>query len=185
MKHPQVTKQELRQHLFKQRKSFAANSAQTTAIHRNIIPNLESTKYIHSYIPLPGEVDIWQSLHYLMAQQKRIFVPKILLGIQMRDLLLNDYQQLVSGKFGVCYPFPQIEYWGSYDAILVPGLGFDRSGNRIGFGPGYYDRFLSRHKSALLIGICYHWQLLDMIPSQFHDISMDMIVTEEEVISFE
>ena len=67
---------------------------------------------------------------------------------------------------------------------FVPGIAFDKSGNRIGFGKGYYDRFLKDKPQITKIGICYDFQLLKkvQIPFDEFDIKMDIIVTEKEVI---
>jgi 5-formyltetrahydrofolate cyclo-ligase len=69
-----------------------------------------------------------------------------------------------------------------FDLIIVPGVVFDRHLNRIGFGKGYYDRILEfKRKDARAIAVAYEFQLQDEIPSQEHDIKMDMIITEEKI----
>ena len=65
------------------------------------------------------------------------------------------------------------------DLIIVPGVGFDRQGNRLGRGKGYYDRLLPRIPSAYKIGICFPFQLVEEIPAEPFDIRMDEIVTKE------
>ena len=76
------------------------------------------------------------------------------------------------------------------DLILVPGVGFDRQGNRLGFGRGYYDRLLrplreeplsAETKKTLLIGLAFECQLVDQLPIDPHDVAMDAIVTERAV----
>ena len=65
------------------------------------------------------------------------------------------------------------------DLVIVPGLAFDKSGNRLGHGKGYYDRYLERcGENVFFIGIAYDFQVLDTIPADAHDIKMNMIVTE-------
>ena len=66
------------------------------------------------------------------------------------------------------------------EIILVPGLAFDKTGARMGFGKGYYDKLLGTSK-AIKIGLCYDFQLLDKIPSEPHDVPMDIIITEKRV----
>ena len=69
------------------------------------------------------------------------------------------------------------------DLIIVPALAFDIVKNRIGFGGGYYDKFLHKirknHNNPLIIGICYDFQLLDNIPSEIHDVKVDFVITEK------
>lgn len=67
------------------------------------------------------------------------------------------------------------------DLYIIPGIAFDRRGYRLGWGQGYYDRLLAG-KSAPLFGIAYHCQILDHIPHEKHDIRMNLIVTDKEVI---
>ena len=68
------------------------------------------------------------------------------------------------------------------DLIIVPAVAFDRRGNRLGRGKGFYDRLLQKAKCPK-IGIAYHFQLLDEIPAEPHDIPMDKIITEQGILS--
>ena len=87
---------------------------------------------------------------------------------------------LVAGEqFGIGEPTGPI--WTDLDAIqiiIVPGVAFDRSGNRMGRGRGFYDRMLKSTVGALKIGIAYDFQMLDEIPVEPHDVKMDRIITE-------
>ena len=67
------------------------------------------------------------------------------------------------------------------DLFLVPGVAFDKSGNRLGYGKGYYDQLL-HNTTGLKIGICFDCQVVDAIPNETHDIKMDIIVTESRII---
>ena len=73
--------------------------------------------------------------------------------------------------------FPETKY----DVILVPGLAFDRKGNRIGYGKGHYDKFLAGQDKAVKIGISYEFAVLDRIPVESHDITLNYIISEEEL----
>lgn len=69
------------------------------------------------------------------------------------------------------------------DAVIVPGTGFGENGERLGYGGGYYDRFLPLlDAEALRIGVCYEWQIRDKIPIDTHDVAMTHVVTEERII---
>jgi 5-formyltetrahydrofolate cyclo-ligase len=99
------------------------------------------------------------------------------------DLVLRQYtgpECLVAGEqFGIGEPTGPI--WTDLDAIqiiIVPGVAFDRSGNRMGRGRGFYDRMLKSTVGALKIGIAYDFQMLDEIPVEPHDVKMDRIITE-------
>lgn len=101
--------------------------------------------------------------------------------------VLKDYdKELTQGTYGILEP--KQEYIRpinplSIDLILIPGSVFSNSGHRIGYGGGYYDRFLIRTKeTALKIGLAYKFQLLDTIPYDKHDIPMDYIITEDGIV---
>lgn len=95
---------------------------------------------------------------------------------------IDGMDSLRSGAYGISEPRhireARIE---DIDAVLVPGLAFDRSGGRTGFGKGYYDRLL-QDAGAVKIGLCYQFQVIDRVPVQEHDVTMDFIVTENEII---
>ena len=68
------------------------------------------------------------------------------------------------------------------DLILVAGIAFDRDGYRLGYGLGYYDKFLAKLPKALKIGLCFDLQIVEKVPRESYDVPVDMIVTDEEVI---
>jgi 5-formyltetrahydrofolate cyclo-ligase len=70
----------------------------------------------------------------------------------------------------------------NFDVVIVPMLGFDSTLNRIGYGGGYYDKFLSRQKQSRKIGVCFSLGQVERIPIEDHDIALDFIVTEENAI---
>ncbi len=103
--------------------------------------------------------------------------------------LLEDYNELVSGAWDILEP-PRFR-WGEsnkhvgiheLDLIVVPGVGFDRNGGRLGNGAGFYDHLLAQvHQNTLLIGICFEAQLLEKIEMEEHDVYMDRVITEQSV----
>lgn len=94
---------------------------------------------------------------------------------------LGSPDSLTAGAYGIQEPSECLEAAVSdIDIALIPGIVFDKTGARIGFGKGYYDRFLAGFK-GLKIGICYDFQVFDRIPSSFHDVKMDLIITEKRI----
>ena len=71
-----------------------------------------------------------------------------------------------------------------YDVVIVPVLGFDRAGYRLGLGQGWYDRFLATQPSARKVGLAYGWARLDLLPHEPRDIPLDCIITEQEIVQF-
>lgn len=95
---------------------------------------------------------------------------------------VNDITSLKKGAYGISEP-AVIDTANpcDVDLIIVPGIAFDRNGNRIGFGKGFYDRLLT-DTIAVKIGLCYNFQLCEGITSDKHDIPMNIIITEEGLI---
>jgi hypothetical protein len=112
------------------------------------------------------------------------FQRKLSLNNIKRNLIVSPYDPrfLKQGAFGIWEPGDTRETDpGSIDWIIVPGVAFDKKLNRLGRGKGYYDKLLVQ-TSATKIGICYELQLFDEIPAEPHDIKMDFIITENNII---
>ena len=99
-------------------------------------------------------------------------------------------RDLLPGYKGIPEPDPKLAHARSIPAtqlevVIVPGAVFDRRGYRLGYGGGYYDRFLALEApQALRIGLCFDLQLVDQLPEEAHDVPMDWLVTEQESLSW-
>ncbi len=119
----------------------------------------------------------------LTASGASVVLPGVT-GSEIIPYYCSDQSVMKAGPFGIMEPDPEkcsACEPSTIDIIIVPGIVFDKKGGRLGFGKGYYDRFLARiGKKALKIGLCYDFQLLkdDLLPTEPHDIPMDMILTE-------
>ncbi len=119
---------------------------------------------------------------------RRIVIPYVA-GRELELWRLETLAELGPGRFGILEPGPGQQgdpqrrvAPRELDLVVVPGVGFDRLGNRLGAGCGYYDRLLARLRpGALRIGLCYEAQLLECIPTQAHDVPMNLVVTERAV----
>ncbi|MEZ5016116.1 MAG: 5-formyltetrahydrofolate cyclo-ligase [Flavipsychrobacter sp.] len=132
---------------------------------------------IHSYIPMGDEVDVRGLLNNLLADGKTVVCPKSLPKKEMQNLVLASLDQLEDGRFGTKHPASGIEYNGEIELYIVPGLAFDKRGYRIGYGSGYYDKFFSSCPKGYKVGVCYNMQLIDKVPEEPHDISLDEIIS--------
>ena len=114
---------------------------------------------------------------------KTAIIPKVL-HKEIEPSLIIDFDNLIpSGKFGILEPIEIMKIaYKNIDLVLVPGIAFDREGHRIGYGFGYYDKFLTKVPKAVKIGLCFDFQVVDKIPREEHDVPVDFIVTEERVI---
>lgn len=129
------------------------------------------------------EPDTSRILDRLFANKKRVAVPvsdkeTVTLSLSYID----GKSSLIRGAYNIYEPSViKAADLKEVDAILVPGLAFDRRGGRMGFGKGYYDKLLEG-SGCTKIGICYDFQLFDEIPMKPHDVMMDFVVTEKEIV---
>lgn len=137
---------------------------------------------IMPYLSLDIEVDTIEFIKKELKEQKRTMVVPFVKEDNIQVSRLSDFNDLSNGKFGVLEPIKKEEFKGKIDMILVPGIAFDQNGSRIGFGKGFYDRFLKNHKRALKIGLAFEEQIVDNIPIEEHDMPVDIILTEKRTI---
>lgn len=117
-------------------------------------------------------------------ENKNVVVPKVI-DFEIVPCIINDFLELEEGKYRILEPVKVKEINPKdIDLILVPGMGFDKKGHRIGFGKGYYDRFL-KNTSALKIGLCRDFEIVDNISNEEWDIPMDMLISEKQVIKIQ
>ncbi len=140
---------------------------------------------VHTYVSKENEVDTRALIGTCFAHGKRVAVPVVMPGTKtLAHALINDLDQLVVGPWGLAQPDPAAATWlpsvARIDLVVVPGLAFDRRGQRIGWGGGYYDRFLAQVQ-GVKIGLCYDSLVLDCIPGELHDVPVDMVVAETTI----
>lgn len=190
-----MIKAELRKQMLELRNALPIldQSEKSNAIVKQLLqlPLLHKAKTIFSYFPFRSEVSLLQLHQILQAtgdvqNHHRIALPRILSEPgKMEAAEYSIHQELEESKWGILQPgqdsveIPPQEL----DVILVPGVAFDRKGNRMGYGGGYYDRYLLQvRKDAVKIGICFRLQLTEHIETADHDLPMDFVVTEDEVV---
>ena len=184
------------------RKAYDARAAQENKdeISENIcekfiaLPEYQNAKTAMWYIDCRSETRTKKHLQLeIDKQDKKIIVPYCTVDEKGDNKLglwhLSSFDELIVGKWNILEP-PR-ELWGDpdkevepeeLDIVMVPGVGFDRNGGRMGNGQGYYDRLLERaRKDCPLIAICYESQLFDEILVGPHDIFMDKVITEKDI----
>lgn len=131
------------------------------------------------YHSLPDEL---QTIKFLKkwSDRKRFFLPRVN-GVNL-DILPYEETRLELGSFHIEEPTGEdIVDVDDIELMVIPAVAFDRKGNRLGRGKGFYDRLLSTSR-ATKIGVGYEFQLFDSIPSEPHDVAMDMIITQKTLI---
>ena len=134
------------------------------------------------------EVDTVGIIKKSLAEGKRVALPKVDKGQHILLLYeIKNMDELSPGYMGI--PEPSVNTEGrlfginDVDAAIIPGAGFDMSGNRIGYGAGYYDILLSGlGKDIPLVSVAYEEQIVDFLPSEQHDIRVHVIVTDRRII---
>ena len=137
------------------------------------------------YAAAQNEIDTRLIVLGAFSAGKRVLYPAVC-GHHMVLRQVEALEQLSEGCFGILEPCSTgVDHQADEaDLIVVPGVAFDRSGHRIGYGKGFYDRFLQHPgRKAVLVGLCHDFQLIDGdLPVDRHDIRMDKIVTERQTI---
>ena len=137
------------------------------------------------YAPAHNETDTALILADAFQAGKRVLYPAVC-GHHMVFRRVEHVEALQEGTFGILEPCPTgtDHQADEADLIVMPGVAFDQSGHRIGYGKGFYDRFLHHPGcTAHLIGLCHDFQLVDgALPADSHDIPMELVVTETRII---
>ncbi|MBS4199670.1 5-formyltetrahydrofolate cyclo-ligase [Bacillus sp. FJAT-49732] len=134
------------------------------------------------------EVDTWQLIRRGWEEGKKIVIPKCYPSDKKMEFRqITAFDQMVTVFFGLFEPIETKTMMAEkkeIDLLLVPGLVFNRQGYRIGFGGGYYDRFLTEFNGNT-ISLCFSMQISENIPIENHDIPVNKIITENEMITVE
>lgn len=152
------------------------------------LPIFRKASIIFFYASFRSEVGTLSFIDKTLKNGKRVILP-VVIKEQSRLALYEIYSihELVPGYMKIPEPTQEgkSEFMLAHvDLIIIPGVAYDRKGNRIGYGGGYYDRLLADSKSTgiPIIAPAFVQQLVPSIPSELHDIKVDIIVTEQGVI---
>ncbi|WP_028844495.1 5-formyltetrahydrofolate cyclo-ligase [Thermodesulfovibrio thiophilus] len=183
-----MTKQEIRSRMLERRKNIdeQIKKQKNLKIASSFIHFLEtnSIKSILLYASFGSEVDTWMIFQYCINKSIKTAFPKVNKKSNRLELFWVDkIEELTPGYKLILEPSTSkralIE---NIDVIAVPGVAFDKQCFRIGYGGGFYDRLLL-HKKGFAIGLAYEEQIVDKLPVLAHDKRVDLIITDERVIS--
>lgn len=133
-------------------------------------------KTIYGYLPYNQEVRITGLLEQALVEGKRVAVPKVY-GDEMRFIYLEDLSQVEKGYAGIPEPVADGPVADDKEAlVLMPGLAFDRQGHRIGYGGGFYDKFLAKEPQHPTAALCYEFQMMDALETEEFDIPVDLVL---------
>ena len=184
-----LTKAELRRHLLAQRATLTPaeieNNSAAIAVHVCALPAFCVSHTVMVYMALPQEVQTRQIITQARQSQKRVAVPVVRGHVLEAVELSDDPAQLRRGRFGILEPYgtQMVIHPQAIGCIVVPGVAFDARGGRLGFGQGYYDRFLGQLPATTYrCGLAFGIQVVPCVPQASHDICMHAIVTEQGCI---
>ncbi|ABX13014.1 5-formyltetrahydrofolate cyclo-ligase [Nitrosopumilus maritimus] len=144
------------------------------------IKTFRDAQKIGAYYPIGSEVPTQDIIQELLSDGKEVFLPRVS-GENMDFKKISDFSSLESGSFEIMEPKIDCETENNLDVILVPTVGITPKGIRLGYGHGFYDRFLSNHKIST-ISLTLEKQVVKNIPKSDHDILIDWVVTEDRII---
>ena len=181
-----MTKEDIR--LSMRLKRRALTSDEVKCAGRNIcrqifsLDFIKDAKTVMTFISSFKEPDTNGIFEELEKQKKKIVLPiSNTENFTIIPSYIDNSSSLTEGAYGIKEPSViKTAKPSDIDVAIIPGIAFTEKGDRLGFGKGYYDKFLSEF-NGVKIGICYEFQLLDKLPTAEHDINMDIIVTEKRI----
>ena len=172
-------KQQIREKARRMRKEL--NLAEKSKMDQEIfcrlfqMPEILTAKIVYMYASFNHEVDTWEILKALWKRQIMVALPRTE-GKYLSFCLVDKPEQLIPGS---CRSAKGLDL---KCPVVLPGLAFSRQGERVGYGGGYYDRFLEKESEHVLIGIGYPFQVLEKIDTENHDQKVHWVITSDEVI---
>lgn len=184
----QIKKDKIRKEILAKRNILSDKdiNKKSDSIIKNLASYIENVQNIMIFMDMKTEVKITKLLE--LYPKKNFFISKIT-NSKNREMKINKYNknELILHKFGY-YESSSNDFYDEkiLDVVIVPALAFDSKKNRIGFGGGYYDTFLEKvrkkNNKALFIGVCYDFQIIDSVPTEKHDVTLDFVVSESKII---
>jgi len=182
-----VDKISLRKDFLRKRGNLSVDYIQNNSqsIFKSLKSFLEPISYnnIMFYVPIKNEVDTSIMFSYFWKIKKTIYLPAIVHS-KIVPTLFNPDDKLIAGAYNIPEPLPHSqnpEFTKPIDVVIVPCVACDKELHRLGYGKGYFDRFLT--ESQFKIGLAYNFQFIDSVPHEPHDIKLDLIITEDAIYS--
>lgn len=182
-----MEKAEIRKIALANRKEYKDMNGASEAICRNILslPEFMEAEIVLAYMATPLEINLDNLITECMKSGKKVAVPKIIdrSGI-MEFVYIHDFKELQKGYMNILEPISNdfIDIRSDKKVLMIlPGLAFDKSGNRCGYGGGYYDRYLAKGFSGVKLAVTIRNNIFDMIKTDENDEKWDILVSEENI----
>lgn len=188
----------LRQQILEKRKAMTATERmeKQDGIVSGLLslPQMQRAQTVFLYLDFRGEVSTDEILRWGWNQDKTMAIPvTVIEKKRLIPVAIRSFDEVRPGAYGIREPIVSANTEKdpescaipaeSIDVVIVPGVAFDPRGGRLGYGGGYYDRFLPKLRTDVVkIGLAFELQVVDQVPVEEHDIHLDFLVTEKRVI---
>ena len=181
-----MTKNEIRSEILKLRRNKAPDELQR--LSAKIISRLldmdiyKDSEYIMTYVSYNHEADTTELIKHALNEGKKVLVPKVC-GDRMDFYIIHSLSELKPSAMGILEPEDGEVIVPEEAMMIMPGAAFDKAKNRIGYGGGYYDRYIAEHDIRLYkVAFAYGFQIVPEIPANDYDIRPDIIITEDCIL---
>lgn len=179
-----MEKKSIRKQIKEQREQLPVVEVKETSekIYEKFVTSesFQKAKVVMSYMSFKNEVDTHKINEAVITSGKKLILPRIK---DKENIEAVEYSgNFQKGSMGIIEPVGE-PYEKEIDLIIVPGIAFDREGNRIGFGRGYYDRFLEKYPKVQRVSLVYDFQLVESIPAEEHDKKIKLLFTKNNIIN--
>lgn len=183
-----MNKKELRKELLKKRNNIKSylKQEQDNIIYENFINSelYKNAQDIFIYVSFGSEVDTHKIINRALKDKKNVYVPKTDMNKkEMIAVKIHSLSELNVDSYGILAPVnvDKTLIANKFDIIVMPGVAFDKLGNRIGYGGGYYDKYIKNNiRATKKIALAYEEQIIERIESEIHDIKVDYIISPKK-----
>jgi 5-formyltetrahydrofolate cyclo-ligase len=175
-----MDKKELRRQIREQKRAMTEEQIVTASARLGELflscPQYKQAKTIYGYLPYNQEVRTVPMLEQAMKEGKRVAVPKCY-GDEMRFIYMDDLSKVEKGYANIPEPIADDPVADDKTAlVLMPGMAFTKDGKRMGYGGGFYDKFLASEPDHPTVALCYDFQMVEDLPTEDYDIPVDCVL---------
>lgn len=179
-----MTKEDLKKNLrrdMKARRNALTNEEKSRAAEKCLaklkeLPAFIKADWIYAYIACRNELETADIIGWCLSHGKHVAVPKVH-GEIMHFYEITSLSDCIPGVFGILEPVGEVKDRVTTPGfMLVPGLAFDKGGNRLGYGGGFYDKYLSSHEGIITAALGYDFQIVEKVPAESHDKRMNHLI---------
>ncbi len=178
------TKKGIRSHVLKVRNQMTESEwdDKSHRIYEKVVnhPFFLAADTVYCYVDYRHEVGTKEIIAEAWNQNKKVAVPKVE-DDEMNFYYIRNHSDLKEGYRGIWEPQECVKATDENPLVILPGVAFDVQGNRIGYGKGFYDKFLMKHPNCRTIALGFKLQIVDKIPTDAYDIQPNILITEETI----